>query len=180
MDASTIDIEKLVRVIPDYPKTGIIFRDVTTLFADADGLRVTIEAMAAPFRDAGIDLIVGVDARGFIIGGAMGMAMGKGFVPIRKRGKLPPEVYREEYTLEYGTSEVEINVNAVPKGARVLLVDDLIATGGTAMAAVKLVERVGGTVAAASFTIDLPDIGGSKLLRAQGVEVFSVLSYPGD
>lgn len=174
------DLAKLVRAIPDYPKTGIIFRDVTTLFADPAGLRRTVEEMIAPFREADVHLVAGIDARGFILGGAMAMALGKGFVPIRKRGKLPAEVLREEYALEYGVDEVEIHVDAVPKGARVLLVDDLIATGGTAIAGAKLIERVGGAVPFAAFAIDLPDLGGAKALRERGIEVHAVMEFEGD
>ncbi|MCF3936507.1 adenine phosphoribosyltransferase [Acuticoccus sp. M5D2P5] len=174
------DLAQYVRAIPDYPRKGIIFRDVTTLFCNASGFRRTVEAMAGAFRERGIDMVAGIDARGFILGGAIAVELGKGFVAVRKRGKLPAEVYREEYSLEYGVDEVEIHVDAVPAGSRVLLVDDLIATGGTAMAAVKLIERAGGTVPAAAFAIDLPDLGGAKGLRDKGVDVFSVLSFEGD
>jgi len=174
------DLARLVRAIPDYPKTGIIFRDVTTLFADPHGLRRTVEEMIAPFRDADLDLVAGIDARGFILGGAMAMELGKGFVPIRKRGKLPAEVFREEYALEYGVDEVEIHVDAVPSGARVLLVDDLIATGGTAIAGAKLIERAGGAVPFAAFAIDLPDLGGAQALRERGITVHTVMEFEGD
>jgi adenine phosphoribosyltransferase len=174
------DLASLVRAIPDYPKTGIIFRDVTTLFADADGFRRTVEAMTAPFRETPPDLVAGIDARGFILGGAIAMALERGFVPIRKRGKLPAEVMREEYALEYGVDEVEIHVDAVPSGARVLLVDDLIATGGTAIAGAKLIERAGGTVTAAAFAIDLPDLGGATALRERGIAVHTLMAFEGD
>jgi len=174
------ELASLVRAIPDYPKTGIIFRDVTTLFADPKGLRRTVEEMTRPFRDGGLDLVAGIDARGFIIGGAIALELGMGFVPIRKRGKLPAKVYREEYALEYGVDEVEIHVDAVPAGARVLLVDDLIATGGTAIAGVKLIERAGGSVPAAAFAIDLPDLGGARALRERGICVHSVMEFEGD
>ncbi|MEM8552789.1 MAG: adenine phosphoribosyltransferase [Pseudomonadota bacterium] len=172
-------LEDLVRAIPDYPKPGIIFRDVTTLFGDPHGMKEVVERMAAPFADQKIDMVAGIDARGFILGGAVAVAMGKGFVPIRKRGKLPANVYRQEYQLEYGVDEVEIHVDAVPAGARVLLVDDLIATGGTAVAGVQLIERVGGSVPVAAFAIDLPDLGGAEALRGRGVEVFSVMAFAG-
>jgi adenine phosphoribosyltransferase len=174
------ELRGLVRAIPDYPKTGIIFRDVTTLFADPHGLRRTVEEMAKPFREAELELVAGIDARGFILGGAIALELGKGFVPIRKRGKLPADVLREEYALEYGVDEVEIHVDAIPKGAKVLLVDDLIATGGTAIAGAKLIERAGGSVPAAAFAIDLPDLGGAKALRERGITVFSVMEFEGD
>lgn len=174
------DLARLVRAIPDYPKTGIIFRDVTTLFADPDGLRRTVEEMAKPYRDADLDLVAGIDARGFIVGGAIALALGKGFVPIRKRGKLPADVYRQEYALEYGVDEVEIHKDSVRPGARVLLVDDLIATGGTAIAGAQLIERAGGTVPAAAFAIDLPDLGGARALRERGIEVHAVMEFDGD
>ncbi|MEM7693294.1 MAG: adenine phosphoribosyltransferase [Pseudomonadota bacterium] len=174
------DLKHLVRAIPDYPKPGIIFRDVTTLFADPDGMAGIVSAMCEPFRDAAIDCVAGIDARGFILGGAMAVTLGKGFVPIRKKGKLPAEVYRQEYALEYGVDEVEIHVDALPTGSRVLLVDDLIATGGTAIAAVKLIERAGGAVPAAAFAIELPDLGGVDALKGRGVDVFSVMAFEGD
>jgi len=174
------DLRKFVRAIPDYPKPGIIFRDVTTLFAEPEGLRGIVETMIAPYRDKDIDLIAGIDARGFILGGAMAMALGKGFVPIRKKGKLPAKVFREEYSLEYGVDEVEIHVDALDEGAKVLLVDDLIATGGTAVAGVKLIERAGGSVPYAAFAIDLPDLGGAARLRERGVDVFTAMDFEGD
>ncbi|WMS41249.1 adenine phosphoribosyltransferase [Acuticoccus sp. MNP-M23] len=174
------DLRKFVRAIPDYPKPGIIFRDVTTLFADPEGLRGIVDMMTAPYRDEDIDLVAGIDARGFILGGAMAMALGKGFVPIRKKGKLPAKVYRQEYSLEYGVDEVEIHVDALDHGAKVLLVDDLIATGGTAVAGVKLIERAGGAVAHAAFAIDLPDLGGAAKLRERGIKVFTAMDFEGD
>ena len=174
------DLKALVRAIPDYPKKGIIFRDVTTLFADPAGMRGVVEAMCAPFHYDDIDTVAGIDARGFILGGAMALELGKGFVPIRKKGKLPADVYRQEYSLEYGVDEVEIHIDALTAGARVLLVDDLIATGGTAVAAARLIERAGGSVPAAVFAIALPDLGGAKALNALGIEVHSVMSFEGD
>lgn len=173
------DLHDLVRAIPDYPQKGIIFRDVTTLLADPDGLARTVDAMAAPHRVDPPDLVAGIDARGFILGGALALSLGRGFVPIRKKGKLPAEVYREEYQLEYGVDEVEIHVDALDHGASVLLVDDLIATGGTAMAAAKLIRRAGGVVTAAVFAIDLPELGGADKLRGAGIEVRSVLTFAG-
>ncbi|MEO1106124.1 MAG: adenine phosphoribosyltransferase [Pseudomonadota bacterium] len=174
------DLRPLVRSIPDYPKPGIIFRDVTTLFADPKGMRAIVDKMIAPYGDAPIDCIAGIDARGFILGGAMAVALDKGFVPIRKKGKLPAKVYREQYALEYGLDEVEIHVDAIEEGARVLLVDDLLATGGTAVAGVKLIERAGGRVEGAAFAIELPALGGVRALSAVGVNVFSVMQFEGD
>ena len=174
------DLAKLVRAIPDYPKTGIVFRDVTTLFADPEGLRRTVEAMTEPFRGDTVDIVAGIDARGFILGGAIAVALGKGFVPIRKRGKLPADVLREEYALEYGVDEVELHSDALSPGMRALLVDDLIATGGTAIAGAKLIERAGGVVSAAAFAIDLPDLGGANALRGRGLDVHAVMAFEGD
>ncbi|XWN34111.1 MAG: adenine phosphoribosyltransferase [Devosia sp.] len=174
-----MQLESLVRAIPDYPKTGIIFRDVTTLFSHAEGFRATVERLSANFEPNSIDTVAGIEARGFVLGGAVAMELGKGFVAVRKKGKLPAAVHRESYELEYGIDEVEIHVDAVPKGARVLIVDDLIATGGTAMAAARLVERAGGKVHAAAFAIDLPELGGAKLLREKGIDVVSLLSFEG-
>lgn len=174
------DLADLVRAIPDFPRAGIVFRDVTTLFGDPHGFRRTVEAMADPFAGDGYDLVAGIDARGFILGGAIALRLGTGFVPIRKRGKLPAKVFREEYALEYGADEVEIHIDAIPAGSRVLLVDDLIATGGTALAGVRLLERAGGTVPAATFAIDLPDLGGARRLRERAVAVLAVMSFPGD
>ncbi|MEM0908818.1 MAG: adenine phosphoribosyltransferase [Pseudomonadota bacterium] len=174
------DLRNLVRSIPDYPKPGIIFRDVTTLFADPDGMRRIVDEMAAPFRDDKIDCVAGIDARGFILGGALAVTLGTGFVAVRKKGKLPADVYREEYSLEYGVDEVEIHVDALPDGARVLLVDDLIATGGTATAAARLIERVGGSVPAAAFAIELPDLGGVAALKDMGIDVYSIMAFEGD
>lgn len=173
------DLKDLVRAIPDYPKPGIIFRDVTTLLSDADGLRRTVDHMAAPFRDNPPDLVAGIDARGFILGGAVGLTLGRGFVPIRKKGKLPAQVFRQEYALEYGVDEVEIHVDALHDGASVLLVDDLIATGGTAMAGAQLIKRAGGHVMASVFAIDLPDLGGADKLRADGIDVHAVMAFDG-
>ena len=174
------ELKALVRSIPDHPKPGIIFRDVTTLLADPAGLSGIVEAMAAPYKGKGFDAVAGIDARGFILGGAIALALGTGFVPIRKRGKLPFDVHREEYSLEYGVDEVEIHVDALPGNPRVLLVDDLLATGGTALASARLIERAGGTVPAAVFAIDLPDLGGGKALRDKGIDVFAVMEFEGD
>jgi adenine phosphoribosyltransferase len=172
------DLAALVRAIPNYPKPGIIFRDVTTLFASATGLARTVDAMAAPFEGE-VDIVAGIDARGFILGGALAVRLRTGFVPIRKKGKLPASVYSEQYELEYGIDELEIHTDAMPAGARVLLADDLIATGGTARAAASLIGRAGGRLVAATFVIDLPDLGGAAKLRDMGLHVHTVMGFEG-
>ena len=169
-----------IRTIPDFPVPGVQFRDVTTLFADAGAFRRTVEAIAAPYEKDGIDVVVGLDARGFILGGAVAYRLGLGFVPIRKRGKLPGKTIVEEYRLEYGEAAVEIHHDAFQAGARVLLVDDLVATGGTAIAGVKLIERLGGHIVAASFIVSLPDLGGEERLREMGIEVHALVSFEGE
>ena len=174
------NIEDYIRTIPDYPKPGILFRDVTTLFSDAKGFRMAVDALVQLHVGAEIDLVAGIEARGFILGGAVAHQLGKGFVPVRKKGKLPRETFGQEYQLEYGTDVVEIHTDAISKGAKVLLVDDLIATGGTAEAAVKLISRAGGNVLAASFVIELPDLGGRQRLEAYDIEVLSLCSFAGD
>jgi adenine phosphoribosyltransferase len=174
------DLKKLIRTIPDYPKPGIMFRDVTTLFADAQGFKAAMERMVAPFRTEPIDCVAGIEARGFILGGAIAERLGCGFIPVRKKGKLPFKTIVQEYTLEYGTDSVEIHVDAISSGTRVLIIDDLIATGGTAEAAHKLITRAGGVVVGAAFVIDLPDLGGARKLEALGVEVHSLMAFEGD
>ncbi len=166
-----------IRTIPDYPKPGIQFRDITTLLADPDAYRETIDQLAAPYQDARIDRVVGIEARGFILGGALADRLRAGFVPVRKKGKLPHETLRVAYALEYGTDEIEIHRDAVAHGERVLLVDDLIATGGTALAAVQLLETLGATIVAAAFVIDLPELGGGEKLRARGIAMHTLLSF---
>ena len=168
-----------IRTIPDYPKPGILFRDVTTLMRDADALSATIEALAEPYRDGGIEAVAGIEARGFILGGAVAHALGCGFVPLRKRGKLPAETVRVAYSLEYGVDEMEVHRDAVTPGERVLLVDDLIATGGTAEAGAKLMRELEVDVVAAAFVIDLPDLGGAERLRAMDVPVHALVAYDG-
>ncbi|MDP2698226.1 adenine phosphoribosyltransferase [Thalassospira sp.] len=175
-----MSIKSLIRTIPDYPKKGIMFRDITTLFGDADGLREVIDAMAGEFQDQKIDVIAGIEARGFIIGPAVAMALGVGFVPIRKRGKLPAETIEIEYDLEYGSDIIEMHRDAIIPGQRVLVMDDLIATGGTALAAIDLVQKAGGDVAGCAFIIDLPDLGGRKRILERGVPVFHLVDFDGE
>ena len=175
---SADDFKALVRTISDFPKPGIQFRDVTTLLLDPAGLAAAVEAMAATI-DAPIDLVAAIEARGFAIGGALAIRLGTGLLLVRKDGKLPGETIAEDYALEYGTDRLAIHVDACAPGARVLVVDDLIATGGTALAAVRLVRRAGGMVVAARFLIDLPALGGAKALGDAGVEVASLMAFDG-
>ena len=174
-----MDFATAVRSIPDYPKKGIIFRDITTLLGNARAFRMAVDLMVHPFADAGIRKVAAIEARGFILGGAIAHQLSIGFVPVRKKGKLPWKTLGHDYTLEYGTDRVEIHEDAVKPGDKVLLVDDLIATGGTAEAAIKLIEKAGAHVAGASFVIDLPELGGRKRLEAMGKEVMALVSFEG-
>jgi adenine phosphoribosyltransferase len=174
-----VDIKSLIRTIPDYPKAGILFRDITTLIADPIGLRAAIDGLVLPFLTVSIDHVAGIEARGFILGGAVAHELGRGFVPIRKKGKLPWRTIGQEYSLEYGVDTIEIHADAIRKGDKVLLVDDLIATGGTAEAAIELIRRSGGDIVAAAFVIDLPDLGGAKRIAAMDVKVHTLVSFEG-
>jgi len=174
-----MDVSKVIRSIPDYPKPGIVFRDITTLLNDAKGFRRAIDALVLPHAGTKIDKVAGIEARGFILGGAVAHQLSVGFIPVRKKGKLPWRTYTEQYELEYGTDYVEIHTDAVEPGQRILLVDDLIATGGTAEAAIKLIERAGGVVVACSFIIDLPDLGGRKRLEKLGKPVNTLCAFEG-
>ncbi|WP_127091937.1 adenine phosphoribosyltransferase [Aquabacter cavernae] len=173
------DLSHAVRTIKDYPKPGILFRDITTLLGDARAFRRAIDELVQPWAGAKIDKVAGIEARGFIVGGAVAHQLSAGFVPIRKKGKLPHQTVRMAYALEYGEDEMEMHVDAVAPGERVVLVDDLIATGGTAEGAVKLLRNIGAKVEAACFIIDLPDLGGAEKLRAMDVPVRTLLSFPG-
>ena len=175
-----MDIRELIRTIPDYPKPGILFRDVTTLFKHAQGFRWTAEQLVERWRDESVDRVAGVEARGFILGSVVAHQLGVGFVPVRKRGKLPAEVVGHDYDLEYGTDRVEMHVDSVGRGDRVLVVDDLIATGGTAEAACRLVERLGGKVVGCAFVVDLPALGGRKRLEDAGWTVSSLCEFEGE
>jgi len=174
-----MNLSALIRTIPDYPKPGILFRDITTLLKDAAGFTATVDALAGQYRDAGATRVAGIEARGFILGGAVAHALGLGFLPVRKAGKLPAATVGIDYALEYGTDRVELHTDAVTPGERVLLIDDLIATGGTAQAAAQLIRVAGGHVVAAAFVIELPDLGGRARLEQLGIEVFSLLEFPG-
>ena len=175
-------IKSKIRTIPDHPKKGIMFRDITTLIKDPVGFRLVIDNLTQRYITGEIDfdMIVGIEARGFIIGGALSYTLGKGFVPIRKIGKLPAEVVSHEYELEYGTDTVEMHRDAVARGAKVLVIDDLLATGGTALAAAALIEKLGGKVAEMSFIVNLPDVGGEKKLTEKGYSVFCLTAFEGD
>ncbi len=168
-----------VRTIPDYPKKGILFRDITTLLGDARAFRTAVDALVQPWAGARIDKVVGMEARGFILGGAVAHQLSAGFAPIRKKGKLPHRTISVAYALEYGVDEMEIHEDAVKQGERVILVDDLIATGGTATGAIQLLRKIGANVVAASFVIDLPDLGGARKIEALGVPVQSLIAFEG-
>lgn len=168
-----------IRAIPDYPKPGIIFRDITTLLGDARAFRRAVDELVQPFAGLKIAKIAGIEARGFILGGAVAHQLSAGFVPVRKKGKLPHETVSVTYELEYGTDEIEVHKDAVSPGERVLLVDDLIATGGTAEGAVNLLSQLGAEVVAACFIVDLPDLGGADRVRRLGVPVRTLVSFGG-
>lgn len=173
------EISDYIRSIVDFPHEGIIFRDVTTLFADARGFRMAIDQLLTPYAGLRIDKVVGLEARGFILGGAVAHQLSTGFVPIRKKGKLPGAVISEAYTLEYGEAVMEVHDDAIAPGERVLIVDDLLATGGTADAGIKLCRRLGADVIGCAFVIDLPDLGGRRLLEAGGMAVHALCAFEG-
>ena len=174
-----MDFASTIRTIPDHPKKGILFRDITTLLGNPQAFRAAVDALVQPYAGVRIDKVAGIEARGFIMGGAVAHQLSTGFVPVRKKGKLPYKVIAEEYDLEYGKDRVEIHTDAVKKGDYVVLVDDLIATGGTAFASIKLLERAGAKVIGCCFVIDLPDLGGADKIRALGKEVTTLVSFEG-
>ena len=173
------DLRQAIRTIPDYPKPGIMFRDISTLLGDPRAFRRAIDELVQPWAGTKIDKIAGIEARGFILGGAVAHQLSAGFVPIRKKGKLPYKTMRMAYSLEYGVDEMEIHIDAIAKGERIILVDDLIATGGTAEAAVKLLQQMGADIVAACFVIDLPELGGAKKIESLGVPVRTLVSFEG-
>jgi adenine phosphoribosyltransferase len=174
-----MSLAEAIRTIPNYPKSGIQFRDITTLLGDARAFRRAVDELVQPFAGAKIDKVAGIEARGFILGGAVAHQLSAGFAPVRKKGKLPAETLRQTYALEYGEDEVEIHVDAFAPDEGVLVVDDLIATGGTAEAAIKLIRRAGARVVGAVFVIDLPELGGAAKITALGVPVKALVSFPG-
>ncbi|MCX7567620.1 adenine phosphoribosyltransferase [Sulfitobacter sp. F26169L] len=172
-------VRDYIRTIPDFPHEGIMFRDVTTLFADPRGFRMAIDQMLHPYAGLRIDKVVGLEARGFIMGGAIAHQLSVGFVPIRKKGKLPGKTLSQDYKLEYGEATMEIHDDAVKPGEKVLVVDDLLATGGTAEAGIKLLQRLGAEIVSTSFIIDLPALGGRKKLESMGVDVQILCEFDG-
>ena len=175
----TRTVKDYIRTIVDFPHEGILFRDVTTLFADPRGFRMAIDQMLHPYAGEQIDKVVGLEARGFILGGAIAHQLSLGFVPIRKKGKLPGAVISEEYQLEYGEAVVEMHHDAIRPGEKVLVVDDLLATGGTAEAGIKLIERLGGEIMGCAFIVDLPELGGRQKLEAMGMDVHVLCAFEG-
>ena len=173
------DIAKYIRTIPHYPKQGIMFRDITTLLKDPKGFNATINMLVEKYQGAPIDYIAGIEARGFILGSALAYALNIGFIPVRKKGKLPGKTISQSYDLEYGSDTIEIHDDAIPAGANVLLVDDLIATGGTALGAITLIEKVGGKIFETAFVVDLPELGGAEKIKTHGHKVFSLCSFEG-
>ena len=174
-----MDLKAAIRTIPDYPKPGIMFRDISTLLGDPRALRTAVDALVQPLAGRGIAKVAGIEARGFILGGAVAHQLSAGFVPIRKKGKLPHRTLQVAYALEYGEDVIEMHADALVAGERVVLIDDLIATGGTATAAAALLRQTGAEVVGASFIVDLPDLGGAERLRALGVDVAALVAFEG-
>lgn len=172
-------VKDYIRTIVDFPHEGILFRDVTTLFADPRGFRMCVDQLLAPYAGQRIDKVAGLEARGFILGGAVAHQLSTGFIPIRKKGKLPGAVISESYTLEYGEATVEVHDDAIQPGEKVLLVDDLLATGGTAEAGLRLIERLGAQVVGCAFVVDLPDLGGRRKLERLGMDVHALCAFEG-
>jgi len=174
-----MDLAAIIRTIPDYPQPGIMFRDITTLLGDARAFRRAVDELVQPFAGMKIDKVAGIEARGFILGGAVAHQLSAGFVPLRKKGKLPHRTRAVEYALEYGSDSMEMHLDALKPGEKVMLVDDLIATGGTAMAAVQLLQAAGAEIMAAAFVVDLPELGGAERLRGAGVPVSTLVAFKG-
>ena len=169
-----------IRSVPHYPKPGVMFRDITTLLKDATGLRLAVKSLADHFRGHPIDRVAGIEARGFILGAAVAYELGLGFIPVRKKGKLPAKTIGQDYALEYGTDRIELHADAISPGESILLIDDLIATGGTAAAACALIQGMGGKIQGCGFVIDLPDLGGRQQLEEQEISVFALCEFEGD
>lgn len=172
-------LKSLIRTIPHYPKQGILFRDITTLLKDPVGFRIMLQELVGRYTGEKIDKVAGIESRGFILGAPLAYALGRGFIPIRKKGKLPAETAGQDYELEYGVDRIEIHTDAISPGERILLVDDLIATGGTAEAAVHLIRKLGGEIVECAFAIDLPEIGGTERLKKLGVKSFALTAFEG-
>jgi adenine phosphoribosyltransferase len=175
-----VPLKSRIRTIPDYPKPGIQFRDITTLLKDPYGFRKLVDDLVQPFAGRRIDAVAGIEARGFIIGGAVAHQLSTGFIPVRKKGKLPWDTIGQDYELEYGTDRIEIHTDAVTKGETVLVVDDLIATGGTALATIEVLRLAGAKIVGCSFVIDLPDLGGRKRVEDAGVSVLTLVEFEGE
>jgi len=174
-----MNLKDAVRTIPDYPKAGIMFRDITTLLGDARAFRRAVDELVQPLAGMKIDKVAGIEARGFILGGAVAHQLSAGFIPLRKKGKLPHKTVAVEYALEYGTDTIEMHLDALAGGEKVLLIDDLIATGGTALAAIELLRGAGADIIAAAFVVDLPELGGADRVKALGVPVSSLMAFEG-
>lgn len=174
------EIKSRIRTVPHWPKKGVMFRDITTLLKDPVGFKLVIDDFLKRYKGKNIDVVVGIDSRGFILGGALAYLLGKGFVPVRKKGKLPHKTVSETYELEYGTDTIEIHEDAILKGQNVLIVDDLVASGGTCLAACRLVEKLGGKVVECAFIVDLPDLGGRKKLEKAGYKVYAQVEFEGE
>ena len=175
-----MSIKSMIRTIPDYPEKGIMFRDITTLIENPLGLKLVIDKLTQRYINNDIDIIVGIEARGFIIGGALAYTMGKGFIPARKKGKLPAPVVEQEYELEYGTDIIEMHKDSLKNGTKVLLIDDLLATGGTALATAALIEKLGGIVSEMCFIVNLPDVGGGNKLIEKGYKFYALTEFEGE
>tara|TARA_Y100000588_G_scaffold313467_1_gene340600 strand:+ start:65 stop:592 length:528 start_codon:yes stop_codon:yes gene_type:complete len=175
-----MDLTNFIRTVPDFPEPGILFRDVTTLFSNPNAFQSMILSFENNWQGKDIEYIAGIDARGFIIGGALAHHMGVGFVPVRKKGKLPYKTIEEDYVLEYGTATLELHVDAIPSGSKVLVVDDLIATGGTAIATINLIKRLEANVVGCSFLVNLPNLKGSGRIKKMGIEVNSLCEFDGE
>ncbi|MDP3765265.1 MAG: adenine phosphoribosyltransferase [Nanoarchaeota archaeon] len=175
-----MDLKAVIRTIPHWPKHGVMFRDITTLLKDAKAFNYVIDKFNERYKNVPIDLVAGIESRGFILGGAIASKLHKGFVPIRKEGKLPHKTEKESYELEYGRATVEIHVDAIPKGSKILLVDDLIATGGSLTAAINLIKKLGGGVVECAVIIELPDLHGREKIEAKGYKLFSMVQFEGE
>ncbi|MBI1936385.1 adenine phosphoribosyltransferase [Candidatus Woesearchaeota archaeon] len=175
-----MDLKSAIRTIPDWPKQGIMFRDITTLLKDADAFSYAIDMFCEKYKNTDVDLVAGIESRGFIIGGAIAHKLKKGFIPIRKEGKLPYKTEKESYDLEYGRATVEVHIDAIPKGSKVLLVDDLIATSGTLVAAINLIKKLSGEVVECAVIIELPDLHGREKIEAKGHSLYSLIKFEGE